>query len=197
MRRAAAFAVVASLMMVGAAAAEEWKNVPVVDGHNHWDMPLPAEIVKGTPYEAFMKGVDLSGRVDVHDQQGIDVAVVSVNDFWWWDINDQGLARAICEYHNETLARWTKMSSGRLYGMASIPLQFPELAVDMMQAAIKAVPLGQSAGQRILARLAEEAPHAVDEALTLQTPADRQSFSPMLAILSAQHEIQYSRLFRS
>ena len=38
---------------------------------------------------------------------------------------------------------------------------------NMVQAAIKAVPLG------------------------------RQTFSPMLAILSAQHETQYSRLFRS
>lgn len=67
---------------------------------------------------------------------------------------------------------------------------------NMMQAAIKAVPLGQSAGQRILARLAAEIPQAVDHALTLGD-ADRQSFTPMLAILSAQHETQYSRLFRS
>jgi urease accessory protein len=67
---------------------------------------------------------------------------------------------------------------------------------NMVQAAIKAVPLGQSAGQRILARLAAEIPAAVDHALSL-TDADRQSFTPMLAILSAQHETQYSRLFRS
>ena len=29
------------------------------------------------------------------------------------------------------------------------------------------------------------------------TPGAQQAFSPMLAILSAQHEVQYSRLFRS
>lgn len=69
-------------------------------------------------------------------------------------------------------------------------------AENMMQAAIKSVPLGQSAGQRILARLASEIPVAVDHALTLAEDA-LQSFSPMLAILSAQHETQYSRLFRS
>ncbi|HEY0824806.1 MAG TPA: urease accessory UreF family protein, partial [Ramlibacter sp.] len=67
---------------------------------------------------------------------------------------------------------------------------------NMVQAAIKAVPLGQSAGQRILARLAAEIPHAVDHALALDDDA-RQSFTPMLAILSARHETQYSRLFRS
>jgi urease accessory protein len=67
---------------------------------------------------------------------------------------------------------------------------------NMMQSAIKTVPLGQSAGQRILAQLAREIPLAVDHALSL-ADADRQSFTPMLAILSAQHETQYSRLFRS
>ena len=69
-------------------------------------------------------------------------------------------------------------------------------AENMMQAAVKAVPLGQSAGQRILSRLAAEIPGAVDHALSL-TDETRQAFSPMLAILSAQHEVQYSRLFRS
>lgn len=69
-------------------------------------------------------------------------------------------------------------------------------AENMMQAAIKSVPLGQSAGQRILARLAHEIPQAVDHALT-RVDDSRQSFSPMLAILSSRHEHQYSRLFRS
>ena len=69
-------------------------------------------------------------------------------------------------------------------------------AENMVQAAIKSVPLGQSAGQRILSTLTAVIPAAVDHALSL--PDDgRQSFSPMLAILSAQHETQYSRLFRS
>lgn len=69
-------------------------------------------------------------------------------------------------------------------------------AENMMQAAIKAVPLGQSAGQRVLARLAAAIPDAVERALACPDDA-RQSFSPMLAVLSARHETQYSRLFRS
>lgn len=70
-------------------------------------------------------------------------------------------------------------------------------AENLMQAALKAVPLGQSAGQRILARLAAEIPAAVDDALARADNEARQAFSPMLAILSARHETQYSRLFRS
>ena len=69
-------------------------------------------------------------------------------------------------------------------------------AENMVQAAIKSVPLGQSAGQRILSTLAAHIPAAVEHALTLPDEA-RQAFSPMLAILSARHEVQYSRLFRS
>jgi urease accessory protein len=69
-------------------------------------------------------------------------------------------------------------------------------AENMVSAAVKSVPLGQSAGQRILARLANDIPAAVDYAMHLQD-SQRQAFSPMLAILSAQHETQYSRLFRS
>lgn len=69
-------------------------------------------------------------------------------------------------------------------------------AENMMQAAIKAVPLGQSAGQRILSAIAADIPAAVDHALGV-TDETRQAFAPMLAILSSQHEAQYSRLFRS
>ena len=69
-------------------------------------------------------------------------------------------------------------------------------AENMAQAAMKAVPLGQAAAQRILAALAAEIPVAVDTALHLAT-SEMQAFTPMLAILSARHEEQYSRLFRS
>jgi urease accessory protein len=69
-------------------------------------------------------------------------------------------------------------------------------AENMTQAALKAVPLGQSAGQRMLARLAREIPLAVQTAMEIKDE-DRQAFSPMLAILSSRHETQYSRIFRS
>ncbi|HPL79589.1 MAG TPA: urease accessory UreF family protein [Burkholderiaceae bacterium] len=69
-------------------------------------------------------------------------------------------------------------------------------AENMVQAALKAVPLGQNAGQRILARLTREIPDAVEAALA-RPAGTQQAFAPMLAILSARHETQYSRLFRS
>jgi urease accessory protein len=69
-------------------------------------------------------------------------------------------------------------------------------AENMAQAAMKAVPLGQAAAQRMLTTLAAQIPATLDTALS--TPADaRQAYAPGLAILSARHETQYSRLFRS
>ena len=69
-------------------------------------------------------------------------------------------------------------------------------AENMVQAALKAMSLGQSGGQRILGALSAALPAVVDAALALPDQ-NRQAFTPMLAILSAQHETQYSRLFRS
>jgi urease accessory protein len=69
-------------------------------------------------------------------------------------------------------------------------------AENMTGAAVKSVPLGQSAGQRMLGRLALEIPAAVERALRCADD-ERQAFTPMLAVHSARHETQYSRLFRS
>jgi urease accessory protein len=69
-------------------------------------------------------------------------------------------------------------------------------AENQVQAALKSVPLGQSAGQRILARLAQELVPLAQAALSIDDE-QRQAFAPLLAIRSSQHETQYSRLFRS
>ena len=69
-------------------------------------------------------------------------------------------------------------------------------AENQVLAALKAVPLGQAAGQRILLALGERIPPIVDAALDL--PEARWStFAPGLALASMRHETQYSRLFRS
>jgi urease accessory protein len=62
--------------------------------------------------------------------------------------------------------------------------------------AVKLVPLGQSAGQRLLNELALRIPTLVDAGLAL--PNDQIGGStPGLALASCRHEEQYSRLFRS
>lgn len=63
-------------------------------------------------------------------------------------------------------------------------------------AAVRLVPLGQSAGQRMLAAAATSIPAVVKRALALSDD-ELGSAAPGQAIASARHETLYSRLFRS
>ena len=85
--------------------------------------------------------------------------------------------------------------TGASHAEATLAFAF-SWAENMAQAAIKAVPLGQAGAQRVLARLVAAIPGVLSQAAATRL-ADKQSFTPMLAVLSAQHENQYSRLFRS
>jgi urease accessory protein len=67
---------------------------------------------------------------------------------------------------------------------------------NQVLAAIKLVPLGQVAGQRLLVALGERIPRAVSTAMTIDDES-LSTFAPGLSLASARHETQYSRLFRS
>jgi urease accessory protein len=67
---------------------------------------------------------------------------------------------------------------------------------NQVSASLKAVPLGQVAGQRILVAAQQAVEQAVEHAATV-ADQDLANLLPALAIASARHETQYSRLFRS
>jgi urease accessory protein len=69
-------------------------------------------------------------------------------------------------------------------------------AENQVLAALKSVPLGQTDGQRILLELGARIAAAVQSAAQLRDD-ELANFAPGLAILSARHETQYSRIFRS
>ncbi|WP_341247983.1 urease accessory protein UreF [Cupriavidus pauculus] len=81
-------------------------------------------------------------------------------------------------------------------GLAAYAFNWAE---NQVAAALKAVPLGQVAGQQILRGLHRAVLDTVDEAERRANadPPQLSTFSPMLGLLSARHETQYSRLFRS
>ena len=86
-------------------------------------------------------------------------------------------------------------------------------AENQVAAAIKAVPLGQQAGQTVLNALRAALPELLNEAQNKATKSSNlgqqaftipvtafntiNTFSPHLAILSSRHETQFTRLFRS
>lgn len=69
-------------------------------------------------------------------------------------------------------------------------------AENQVMAAVKAVPLGQSAGQRMLSALGARIPAIAAHALELPE-ADWSNYTPGFALACSRHETQYSRLFRS
>ncbi len=69
-------------------------------------------------------------------------------------------------------------------------------AENQVMAAVKAVPLGQTDGQRILLGLGDRISALLPGIFSMQDE-DLGNFVLALALLSSQHETQYSRLFRS
>ena len=67
---------------------------------------------------------------------------------------------------------------------------------NQVSAAMKAVPLGQVAGQKILLEIGECLPDYVSQAMRLDD-VEISNFTPGLSVAGCRHETQYSRLFRS
>lgn len=67
---------------------------------------------------------------------------------------------------------------------------------NQVAAAVKLVPLGQSAGHRILTDLCSLIPHVLETAASLPD-GELGALAPSASLLSALHETQHSRLFRS
>lgn len=70
------------------------------------------------------------------------------------------------------------------------------LVEGLVGAAVKLVPLGQTAGQKLLMQLSEHLPQAVATGLSIEDEQMGAS-APAMAIASSLHETQYTRLFRS
>ena len=90
---------------------------------------------------------------------------------------------------------WAAVSCG-LDAPSALTAYVWSWAENQVMAAVKAVPLGQSAGQRVLYALGP-AIATIAERARLVDDGSIGSFAPAFAILSSQHETQYSRLFRS
>lgn len=69
-------------------------------------------------------------------------------------------------------------------------------AENQVLACVKSVPLGQVAGQRMLLSLRPQLEQAAHKAAHLSDD-ELSNWSPGLSLLSMQHEVQYSRLYRS
>ena len=121
----------------------------------------------------------------------------------------QALARLLVNLEMPEAQAWQKHSNATLatmFALAAVRWQIDKADVvagylwgwleNQILGAIKLVPLGQVAGQRLLQNLAVELPGLVEQALQLNDDEIGGSCFG-LALASSRHETQYSRLFRS
>ncbi len=79
---------------------------------------------------------DVDAKLRHMDTLGIDVSVLSLTPtlFFYW--LDAAPAEDFCRLANDSLARLTAQSGGRLFGMAVVPMQRPEAAVVELRRAV-------------------------------------------------------------
>jgi urease accessory protein len=119
------------------------------------------------------------------------------------------LARLLNDLNMVSAGNWLEtrdVNWAAMFSLAAHRWQIPEQAMqqgylwawceNQVAAAVKLVPLGQTAGQKILCHCAEHIPGWLENSCRLQDD-DIGQLAPALAIGSALHERQYSRLFRS
>ena len=114
------------------------KRVRVIDIHAHATVPEVDPVVAGTEYAKQGGGRPLGAdRVALIDKQGIDMQVLSINGFWWYEVKDRALADRIVRAQNEGLAKFVAQYPDRFVAMASSSPQFPDLAAQQLEDAVK------------------------------------------------------------
>jgi aminocarboxymuconate-semialdehyde decarboxylase len=123
------------------------QRVLTIDVHTHVLVPEALDLVKAYKETESIRNQFASTRgpgYDVHvidarvarmDSEGIDVQVVGINPFWYWAERD--LATQIVQVQNEAIAKLCASHPDRFVGLASVALQFPELAADQLEQGMK------------------------------------------------------------
>jgi aminocarboxymuconate-semialdehyde decarboxylase len=118
------------------------RRVKTVDIHAHCFVPEVGELVKDTPLAAVARN-NLTGaialgnpqRVQDMDAQGIDYQVINVNA--WGYSAERSLARDVVKLQNEKISQWCAAHADRFVGMATLALQYPELAAEQLDEAVR------------------------------------------------------------
>jgi predicted TIM-barrel fold metal-dependent hydrolase len=122
------------------------KRVKTIDTHSHCYFQESLDLmgkdaasvlppVKGVPEHFLTTAEVLATRLRSMDAMGIDMEVLSVNPFWYRKERD--VAAEIVRINNEKLAELSAANPKRLAAFASLSLQFPDLAVQQLEHAIK------------------------------------------------------------
>src|SRR5262249_19932714 len=87
-------------------------------------------------------------RIKAMDEQGIDVAALSINPYWYKANRD--VAQAIIKLQNEKLAELCAAQPDRFVAFATVAMQHPDLAVQQLEEGVRKLGLrGMSVGGNV------------------------------------------------
>ena len=119
------------------------KRIRTVDMHAHCAVPQASDLLRRAPPAPTqqqgsllaLEGQPLTQRLAAMDAQGIDVAVLSINPNWY--DADRDLAAKVISIQNDTMAAFCAAHGDRFAAFASVALQFPDLAAQQLEQAMK------------------------------------------------------------
>src|SRR3984885_6170647 len=111
------------------------KRVKTIDVHAHCIVPAAAALVNHPLEAPALMMHDTSTRIAAMDAQGIDVEALSINPYWYRAQRD--VAAQLIKVQNETLVEFCAASPDRFVAFATAALQFPELAAEQVEYAVK------------------------------------------------------------
>jgi aminocarboxymuconate-semialdehyde decarboxylase len=113
------------------------RRVQVVDIHAHTVIPDVAQVIQGTSLQRNINANQAIGprRLEIMDRRGIDIAALSINQYWWYAA-DRDLAQRIVRVHDEGLAQVCEEHPDRFVALTSVALQHPDLAAEQLEHAV-------------------------------------------------------------
>jgi aminocarboxymuconate-semialdehyde decarboxylase len=114
------------------------RPVSIVDVHAHCLFPEVAQRVPSVPVPRAVPPSLVLGpeRIAAMDERGIAVQALSVNTYWWYGASRED-ARTVVAMHDEGIAAWCKRHPSRFVGLSSVALQFPDLAAEQLEHAVR------------------------------------------------------------
>ena len=113
------------------------KRVKTVDVHAHCIVPAAAALVNLPLESPGLLMNDTSTRIAAMDAQGIDVEALSINPYWYRAERD--IVAQLIKIQNETLVEFCAASPDRFVAFATAALQYPDLAAEQVEHAVKSL----------------------------------------------------------
>ena len=114
------------------------RRVKTIDVHAHCLIPAASKLLGDDAYKHHTGGIvmeDPATRLRAMDTQGIDMEALSINPFWYRA--DRDTATEVVRLNNEGLVEICAKNPDRFVAFASVALQFPELAAQQLEHAVK------------------------------------------------------------